>query len=491
MATEVVSAKLQETSLLPTGNAPTVPQGRHKRKLDEIDAEDRATIEGKSKGNNGSMTYKSQDYMISDLIDERHGDIPYPHAECQREEKDRWPARSLFFKTWGSDGGNAFDIVIEILTARGWKYRGEPCHPCRMKDLALAAKGELKGKYKLPRKCLWFVDEHDAKYLKELDPGPEPGMKNMISAYPGTEPATYKTSWSKTMSGQSFYPISFICPQQRNLLLEFMKNFDGTSYWICKPRNDYGGEGMTVYASTDELYQKAIQAEKCKQFVVQRYIGNPLLIGGYKFHCRIYMIVTQMRPKLKAFVYNDGHALFSTREYKVGDSNLGVKNFDPFMHLTNLHINCVEENVEHILKDKPVLGTGCEWTVKTLLTYLEKTYPGYTAAKFWKETLEICTKTIKTIAYYPTVKKMKICQEQHFQFFGIDILFDDQLKLWLLEGNTSPGLSYSIKDFENGQLNPDYHKDADVTKALLHDSLDLLGLDGHEEGDCKNFWRVC
>lgn len=247
---------------------------------------------------------------------------------------------------------------------------------------------------------------------------------------------------------------------------------------------------MTVYASTDPVYKSAIQQEKCKQFVVQRYIANPLLIGGYKFHCRIYMIVTQLRPSLKAYVYNEGHALFSTRKYKVAPDNVGL-DFDPFMHLTNLHINCVEENVEHILMDKPVMGIGCEWTVTQLLAYLEKTYKGYTRATFWNKVLEICTNVIKTVAKYPTVKKMKVIDEQHFQYFGIDILFDENLKLWLLEGNTSPGLSYSIRDFENGELNPDYDLDADVTKSLLHDSLDLLGLDGFHEGYCKNFWRVC
>jgi hypothetical protein len=45
--------------------------------------------------------------------------------------------------------------------------------------------------------------------------------------------------------------------------------------------------------------------------VVQRYISNPLLVDGYKFDLRVYVVIVGTNP-LSAFVCDEGLARFCT-----------------------------------------------------------------------------------------------------------------------------------------------------------------------------------
>lgn len=66
--------------------------------------------------------------------------------------------------------------------------------------------------------------------------------------------------------------------------------------------------------------------------VVQRYIKNPLLIGGYKFDLRLYVCVPSYKP-LTIYLYKEGLARFATEKFS-------LENLDnPFRHLTNCSLN--------------------------------------------------------------------------------------------------------------------------------------------------------
>lgn len=71
------------------------------------------------------------------------------------------------------------------------------------------------------------------------------------------------------------------------------------------------------------------------EMIVQRYIHNPLLVGGYKFDLRIYVVIMGTNP-ISAFVCDEGLARFCTEKYEQPTKE-NFKQF--FMHLTNYSIN--------------------------------------------------------------------------------------------------------------------------------------------------------
>ena len=56
-------------------------------------------------------------------------------------------------------------------------------------------------------------------------------------------------------------------------------------------------------------------------YVVSRYIANPMLINGFKFDLRIYVLVTGFDPILKAYVYDEGLVRFATEPFNLSNLN--------------------------------------------------------------------------------------------------------------------------------------------------------------------------
>lgn len=66
--------------------------------------------------------------------------------------------------------------------------------------------------------------------------------------------------------------------------------------------------------------------------IVQHYVKNPLLIGGYKFDLRLYVLVPSFRP-LTVYIYREGLVRFGTEKFSLSNLN------NRFAHLTNSSLN--------------------------------------------------------------------------------------------------------------------------------------------------------
>lgn len=74
--------------------------------------------------------------------------------------------------------------------------------------------------------------------------------------------------------------------------------------WIMKPTSKSRGRGIQVINDiTQVMYSEPV--------ILQKYLKNPLLLRGYKFDMRIYVLVTSFNP-LEAFLYKEGFARMTT-----------------------------------------------------------------------------------------------------------------------------------------------------------------------------------
>lgn len=62
------------------------------------------------------------------------------------------------------------------------------------------------------------------------------------------------------------------------------------------------------------LYRNAEKIPASEHFIVQQYIHKPLLLDGYKFDLRVYVLVTSCDP-LRIFLFNDGLVRLATEKY--------------------------------------------------------------------------------------------------------------------------------------------------------------------------------
>ncbi|XP_050542309.1 probable tubulin polyglutamylase TTLL2 [Daktulosphaira vitifoliae] len=249
----------------------------------------------------------------------------------------------------------------------------------------------------------------------------------------------------KNVFGSSLFGFS---PDSYNLPLDYTKlaaecshdsDIGEKSIWICKPVGQSQGKGISLISQIGDLVYDT-------NTVVQRYIKNPLLIGGYKFDLRLYVLVPSFHP-LTIYLYREGLTRFSTDKYSLNNLD------NQFAHLTNSSINKFGPNYS---ETKEKVGLGCKWTFQQLRNYIHQA--GVNDWLLWQKISVLVSLTLASQC--TSIPKTSNC----FELYGFDILVDSDLKPWLLEVNLSPALGN------------DCDVDNQVKRPLLHEMFDLLGL---------------
>lgn len=184
------------------------------------------------------------------------------------------------------------------------------------------------------------------------------------------------------------------------------------SIWIIKPRNDYGRKGVNIVRNYNDIYNW-IQKEKSQQWILQKYIDNPLLLNQKKFHIRIFVLIHKKKKNLQFFVYKKGFIYTSGKKYNKQSNDL------------NSHLSG-EDNPNRVI-------------------IFDQQQPLYNI--IWTQIKDLILKCIVPI--YPYIKCPNI--NQHcYKFLGLDILIDEKYNLYLAEINSRLiSMKYPPPNFKN------------------------------------------
>jgi len=431
--------------------------------------------------------------------------VSWPRATTE-DAGAAWPESEQVFCAWKFDDQN--DLWREVLSRRGWRDAGNICSADDIGQLEEIVEGQRKPPRAVRKHCFSLSDTPDeARIMCRL---PHAGSREpqggrwRLSSFPGLGAACKKNATTVQMErlGADCYPQSYILPRDRGKLAAIASRArrggpGARSFWIAKPAEGLQGKGVVVMnAASNEFNQfvtsELIDTEICKGesskskqgskrqegTIVQRYIHNPMTIGGYKFHARIYVLVTQLQPTPMAYVYSKGLIDWTTRPFTLAESSLG-RGFDPLVHISNWHVNNIPSNKDAVNADKPGIGKGILWPVSRLEDYLNKHGP-ISSGAFWNQVCAAAQACVCGIAMHQATRRHQVVQGRHHQILGLDVMVDRKGKVWVLEINDTPGMGKIAAS-------------TSVKRQLINDTVALLGMDGgasRSGGFPGNFWRI-
>ncbi|CAJ1064276.1 tubulin polyglutamylase TTLL5 isoform X3 [Xyrichtys novacula] len=221
-------------------------------------------------------------------------------------------------------------------------------------------------------------------------------------------------------------PKAFVLPSEYQKFRDYFAKYKGL--WIIKPVASSSGRG--IY-----LVKNPYQISLGKNTLVSRYLNNPLLIDGFKFDLRLYVLVTSYDP-LIVYLYEEGLARFATVKYDCTPENIE----DTLMHLTNYSLN--KKNSDYVRCDDPeVENYGSKWSMSAVLRYLKQEGKDTTLLMRKVEDLIIKALLSARLQIAKACKKSVPHRTNCFELYGFDVLIDSKLKPWLIEVNLSPSLA--------------------------------------------------
>ena len=268
-----------------------------------------------------------------------------------------------------------------------------------------------------------------------------------------------------------FFPATYCLPADYAMFeVDFKKS--PNAIWIMKPPAKAQGKGIFLFTKISQItewkkdykFKPVNQNEKEKDgsapepYLAQRYVDNPLLIGGKKYDLRIYVLVASYSP-LTVWLHRTGFARFCHHRFNLKDID------NTFIHVSNVAVQKTNP--------KYAAQSGCKWGLRNLRQYLSGTVGEAASNKVFGDIQSMILKTLHS------VQKIIINDKHCTELYGSDIMVNDQLQPVLIETNASPSLTAETPADYHLKFNllEDFFNVLDMEKKLTGNEIRIGGFD--------------
>ena len=240
--------------------------------------------------------------------------------------------------------------------------------------------------------------------------------------------------------------------------------------------------------------------------VVQRYVPRPLRVFGRKVDLRVYVLVTSWGTAdadargerlertsegtlnargVRAYAYAEGLVRFAAAPYDAFDA-------DEARHLTNNALATAREHQSASsgfsrdsrafpkpnLRESPREGPDAEahfkrnWSFEAFGAFLDEARGAGSFASAWarvRATARVAVEAARPAVLRGLAALSRKTRRRHFELLGLDVLVDEDLRVWLLEVNSAPSLVAGTR--HRGRVSETHHA---LKGGLLADAMNLL-----------------
>lgn len=214
--------------------------------------------------------------------------------------------------------------------------------------------------------------------------------------------------------------------------------------WILKPADSSNATDITVFKDLDVAQGKVAaivkprmvskggeKVEGVRNYVVQKYIERPLLVQGRKFHIRAWALA---QGSVNVYLHENALCLCATKQFQTEDLT------DNLVHLTN-GLSVQSKAQDYVFEENAL-------SLAELGEHLRA--EGHAIQDPQGHIFAQMQRLVRAAFASVVDSRRKFFLIAHcFEYFGLDFLVDEHLKVWLLEVNACADLSGFNKHYEH------------------------------------------